>query len=295
MLSVGRCRHAGAELHRTLSIDPWLLRHLVLSIDDRSRAPRDAAGLDRAISWALDELVPDEPHAPFGPPVGAALGPAIVMGLPLWAFETNAWVLAPRGAGHSCVLIDVPPDVRPLLVALDRLRLRVSAVFLTHAHLDHTGGVGELLETLDVDGPVFVHRDDVAQVMEPIGVDRLMARAHGVRRPPAGAFVSVVDGQRVIAAGVEMRVMHAPGHTPGTTCWLAKLAPRPLLFTGDQMFANGWGRCDLAGGCAETMDASMASRILTLEDDLIVLPGHGRASTLGDARRACGLVAAPGV
>jgi glyoxylase-like metal-dependent hydrolase (beta-lactamase superfamily II) len=89
----------------------------------------------------------------------------------------------------------------------------------------------------------------------------------------------------VVVAGVDVLTVHCPGHTAGTSCFLVNRNEPPLLFTGDQLFAAGGGRCDLAGGCAQTMERSLQQRVLTLDDDVVVCPGHGEATTIAHARR----------
>src|SRR3954452_18245611 len=95
--------------------DPWVLRHILLSIDDRPRAARDRAGLDASVRRTLDALRARPVPAPFLPPLGQLPPPALCFGVPLWAFETNSWVFAPNGPGADCIVVDVPPDVGPLV------------------------------------------------------------------------------------------------------------------------------------------------------------------------------------
>jgi hydroxyacylglutathione hydrolase len=279
---------------RTVAIDPWMLRHLVLSIDDRPRSPRDRASLEEVIRRTASALAEVPAPAPFGPPRGTEVGAAIVRGVPLWLFETNAWILAPDGAGGDCVVVDAPPDVGPLLRQVEHDRLRVRAVFLTHGHLDHAGGVGTLVAGLPEPVPVYVHERDRAQVAAPLGVDRLVARALGIAPPATDLLHPLVDGDRIVVAGVDVLARHTPGHTPGTTCFLVTRTARPLVFSGDQLFATGSGRCDLAGGSATLRDASMQVHLWTLPDDVVVLPGHGEATTIGDAREVAPIAAVRG-
>src|SRR4051794_1400911 len=161
-------------------MDAWVLRHILLSIDDRPRVSRDRAGLDASVRHTLDWLRARPAPPPFVPPAGLLASPALCFGVPLWAFETNSWVFAPNGPGADCIVVDVPPDVGPLLDEIARHDLRVGAVFLTHAHLDHTGGVPELLAACAVPPPVFVHTADLEQVTTPLGVDAVLRRAAGL-------------------------------------------------------------------------------------------------------------------
>lgn len=267
-----------------LPLDPWLVRHLLLSIDDRPRSARDGDSLEAAIGRTMTALSSVVPPAPFVPPAGSVAPPGLVGGVPGWVFETNAWVLAPAGPGGDCIVVDVPPVVTSLLQYLAGYRLRVSSVFLTHGHLDHAGGVGELLAALPYHVPVFVHPADVAQVVAPVGSDGLLARAAGIRPPDEGVFVPLVDGERIVVAGVDVLAVHTPGHTVGAQCYLVERTARPLLFTGDQLFASGMGRSDLYGGSFTGMVMSMATLLARLDDDVVLLPGHGEATTVGIAK-----------
>jgi glyoxylase-like metal-dependent hydrolase (beta-lactamase superfamily II) len=269
-------------------IDPWLVRHLLLSVEDRDRSPRDRAELALAVARCVDALGSLPAPAPFLPPV--PVGPAgSLFGVPEWIFETNAWVLAPGGRGGPCVIFDVPPRPHALVAELRRHRLRPAGVFLTHGHLDHVGGVAEFLEAVGALGPdpvpVHVHPDDVAHVLEPSGVDAVLARAAGTCPPLPNMLTTLVDGERTGIGEVVVEAVHLPGHTPGTTCYRVDLDGGPsLLFSGDQLFASGMGRTDLPGGCHPLMMESMRAYVDLLPDETVVLPGHGPATTMGAAR-----------
>src|SRR4051794_13436178 len=124
-----------------MALDPWDVRHLLLSVGTEVRPERDAADLDAVLRRVVEVLE----ARPMPVPRGIAhdlVGDAIVEAVRLWAFETNAWIYAPRGAGGPCVVVDAPPRCEPLLARIAELDLDVAAVVLTHGHLDHAGGVG---------------------------------------------------------------------------------------------------------------------------------------------------------
>jgi glyoxylase-like metal-dependent hydrolase (beta-lactamase superfamily II) len=211
-------------------------------------------------------------------------GPLLVHGMPLWILETNAWLLAPDGASGECVVVDVPPRPEALVERIRRLHLRLAAVVLTHAHADHTGGVGALLAQLRADVPVYVHPDDRDVVLHP-DADSVLARlAREVGPPPAGAVVAMGDGEVLTVGAMTLRAVHTPGHTPGSTCLVVEGGARPLLLTGDTLFAGGTGRCDLPGGSRPGADASLQSVLASLADSTVVLPGHGGLTTVGRER-----------
>jgi hydroxyacylglutathione hydrolase len=267
-----------------VEVDAWDLRHLLLSVDDRPRCPRDGNDLHRVLGRAVSALTAMTPRPPFRVPVELT-GPLLVEAVPLWIFETNAWLLAPDGAGGDCLVVDVPPAPARLVERMRALGLCPVGVVLTHGHLDHAGGTGALLDGLPFPVPVHVSPHDLAQVLNP-AVDGMLARvAPDVRPPPPGAVVPMGDGAVLTVGGLTVRGLHVPGHTAGSTCLLVEGGPHPLLFTGDTLFAGGTGRCDQRGSSRTVADASLRAAIATLADDTVVLPGHGGITTIGRERR----------
>jgi hydroxyacylglutathione hydrolase len=273
-------------------VDAWDLRHLLLSLDDSPRGDVDRRDLDvvaaRVIA-ALEALAPCPSLAV--PPEWTA--PALVEGRPLWIMETNGWLLAPDGPGGDCLVVDVPPAPDALAARVQALELRPVAVALTHGHADHAGGVSALLEALDVSVPVHVHPADRLAVLHP-EVGGVVARvAAEVRPPPASSLVPLVDGTVLTVGSLTVRAVHTPGHTPGSTCLLVHGASRPLLFSGDALFAGGTGRCDQEGGSRPVAEASLASSVAPLGDETVVLPGHGPVTTVGTERSRSLTIANP--
>ena len=109
--------------------------------------------------------------------------------------------------------------------------------------------------------------------------------------PPSVPAVELAEGGEIRFGEIRLRVLHTPGHTEGSVCLLA--ADDGLLFSGDTLFAGGWGRIDLPGGSAEAMAVSIA-RLTELEDPVIVLPGHGTTTTIGRERAWMDLVRSGG-
>lgn len=265
-----------------VSVDPWDLRHLLLSLDDRPRSPEDARDLDAVVRRAVDALTLVPPRPPMEVPA-LLTAPIVVEGIPLWLFETNSWLVAPEGPGGDCIVIDVPPSPDALIDRIEVLALRPVAVLVTHAHLDHACGVGALLAALPGPVPAFLHP-----------ADRLVLRREGkgvlARASPIGCRASArallpLDEVGVLAVGpATVRPIHTPGHTPGSTCFLVEGGARPLLVTGDVLFAGGTGRCDRAAGSRSTAQASLRALLAQLPDETVVLPGHGPLTTVGGER-----------
>ena len=212
-----------------------------------------------------------------------------------------------RGAG-TCAIIDpgengaeqVPP-------VLDRLGLECEAILLSHGHLDHFWAVPELARSLDV--PVHLHPGDrwlwdapaAGFGMPPAQADQLLRQQFGlVWDPPTDRLVDLDDHQRLEVAGVAYTVRHTPGHTPGHVTFLGHgLHDAPVqfamgqaesstgdevLFSGDLIFAGSVGRTDFPRGSSQQLMASIVETVLPLEDDTLILSGHGPDTTVGRER-----------
>ena len=212
----------------------------------------------------------------------------MIAGLRLWIAGTNAWIVSATGAGGECVLIDAPPDPGAILGHLEEHGLRLVALLATHGHVDHVGGIGELCRGQGKDVPVHIHDHDRHMLLDPIGTSGTLGQILDYEdldlRPPE-LLSGLDDGQRVSGAGMTFTAIHTPGHTQGSTCFLLEVdGEPPVLFSGDHLFAGSIGRTDLPGGNHEQLMASMAAKILPLDDAIQVLPGHGETTTIGKER-----------
>jgi hydroxyacylglutathione hydrolase len=199
--------------------------------------------------------------------------------IPAWVAGTNAYLVSSDdGRGF---LVDAPPDPDEIGKHIARLDVAVVGILLTHGHVDHTGGAGKI--AAGSGALTYVHPDDDFLTLHPS--DQLK-RIFGM--VPPGSY-EVPDrredlrhGQTLELAGAELEVRHTPGHTPGHCCfyWQAE----GTIFTGDQLFAGSIGRTDLPGGSYQQLADSMRDRVMTLDDSVRVLPGHGPETTIGRER-----------
>ena len=214
----------------------------------------------------------------------------LVTGFPAGAFAANCYLVAPA-PGEECVIIDPGQDAqRGIEELLDRYRLKPIAVLLTHGHVDHMWSVAPVCGAKGI--PAYIHPDDRAMLADPARGMSLMAKQQflgGMTFSEPDDVKVLGDDEIVPLAGLDFRVGHTPGHTPGSVTFRST-SETPgghddldALFTGDLLFAGSIGRTDLPGGDHETILKSLA-RALTLPDATVVLPGHGPTTTIGDER-----------
>ena len=212
----------------------------------------------------------------------------LIAGFPAGSFQANCYVLATE-AGADCVVIDpgegALAGLRPLFA---EHRLTPVAALVTHGHLDHTAGLGELCREYDIPG--YLHPGDEYMLDDPLAAlsPELNAALDGVSmaglRPPT--VLPLADGLQPDLAGLPLTIDHVPGHTPGSVVYrVDRDRARPeILLTGDTLFAGSVGRTDLAGGNFAQELISIRDRILSRADDTVVLAGHGPATTVGEQR-----------
>lgn len=192
--------------------------------------------------------------------------------LTLGALDTNCW-LVDDAKGGSLLVVDPADEPQVILEAIGDMP--VEAVVLTHGHFDHLGAVAEVLEVTGA--PLLVHESDAPDITTAAGTGGAPFGFLTVS-PPAERVL--VDGDTVVAGEVSLKVVHTPGHTPGSMCLYAE----GHLLTGDTVFAGSIGRTDFRGGDMAAMRRSIA-RLAELPDDTRIYPGHGPESTIGRERR----------
>ena len=219
----------------------------------------------------------------------------LTISFPAQAFETNCYVLA-DGPGEECLVVDPGIGIEETLrEVLTQHRLKPAAVLLTHGHVDHVFSVtpvcgGELA--------AYIHSDDRYRLEDPLGSSSLGPQLTGMLEQQFGKkvtwrepekVVEVSDRETVSVAGIELEVVHAPGHTEGSVMFALGRVPEGIpaeaevdrtLITGDVLFAGSIGRTDLPGGSDADMQRSLQRAVHPRPDSSLVLPGHGPATTL---------------
>jgi len=187
-----------------------------------------------------------------------ALDVKIVPGGPL---DVNTYVVGAQG-GESCLVIDPGAEVQKIEAAVGERT--VTAVLLTHGHFDH---MLFAKHWLDLGAKLYVHKLD-AQALRSPSLNLSQVVNQQLVLPEADVLLA--DGDVVREAGVELAVLHTPGHTPGGVCYLSG----ETLFSGDTLFYRSYGRLDLPGGDVQEMIASL-TRLMQLDANTVVYPGHG--------------------
>jgi len=226
--------------------------------------------------------------------VTVRLADVLTIGFPAAVAGTNCYVLAPA-AGEECLIVDPGVGVTSQLAeVLREHRLRPAAVLLTHGHFDHVYSVTPVCGSAGI--AAYIHGDDRYRLADPLSAvgpqliamfEQQFGQKASWQEPTD--VVDMVDGQRLSIAGFDIDVRHAPGHTEGSVVFALPDVPEGLaadagigstILSGDVLFAGSIGRTDLAGGDGAAMNRSLRDVVLALADDVLVLPGHGPATTM---------------
>ena len=184
--------------------------------------------------------------------------------LALGAYQTNCYLVWDENS-DSCVVIDPGYEPDTILDEAERLGKTVAAIFLTHGHFDHVGAVRELVA--ETGCPVYLHEADLTMPIQ-------------MTAGPLYYTHTYAEGDFLETAGLSFKVLHTPGHTPGSVCLMCENA----LFSGDTLFWGSCGRTDFPGGSSSQMHASL-KRLANLSGDYDVYPGHADATKLSFERK----------
>jgi glyoxylase-like metal-dependent hydrolase (beta-lactamase superfamily II) len=217
-------------------------------------------------------------NKPSVPAVTASTALLHYQTVPVTPFAQNCSIVW-CGATREAAVIDPGGDLPRIEAAVAALGVRLTQIWLTHAHIDHAGGTAELSRRhgLPIVGP---HPAD------QFWIDALAEQGRMFGFPPAEAFTPtrwLQDGDTVQVGECALAVRHCPGHTPGHVVFHAPRIAR--AFVGDVLFAGSIGRTDFPGGNHRQLIDSIAGRLWPMGDETVFIPGHGPESTFGEERR----------
>jgi glyoxylase-like metal-dependent hydrolase (beta-lactamase superfamily II) len=212
----------------------------------------------------------------------------LIAGFPAGPWGTNCYVVA-TGPGAECLVIDPGKDAAPGVAEVVREhRLKPVSVLLTHGHIDHMWSVTPVAGTYDA--TAWIHPQDRHLLSDPLaGMSPETARmllGTDVRFAEPDDVRELGDGDALRLAGLTLTVDHTPGHTQGSVTFRTPYdgdVPE-VMFGGDLLFAGSIGRTDLPGGDHAQMLRTLATKVLPLDDRIVVLPGHGEQTTIGRER-----------
>ena len=187
-----------------------------------------------------------------------------VYAMALGDYQTNCYIIHDESS-KACCVIDPGFEANTVLDQLDDLGLSCEAILLTHGHFDHVGAVKEIVA--ETGCKVYLCTEDLS--MPPMMTNGPLYYTH-----------SYGEGTRLSLAGLEISVLHTPGHTPGSVCLMVEHS----IFSGDTLFAGSCGRTDLPGGDWATILRSLR-RLASIEANFWVYPGHGESTTLAEEKR----------
>jgi hydroxyacylglutathione hydrolase len=198
--------------------------------------------------------------------------------LPVGMLQCNCSILGDETTREAMV-VDPGDDIEGIRAILARHQLRVKCIVITHAHIDHIGGAKKLKDLTGA--PLYLNGQDVE-------LYQLMAeQAHFLGVPPpdqTAVDVFLREGEDVRCGTIRAGVIHTPGHTPGSICLLVPDTQKTTLIAGDTLFRESIGRTDLWRGNYRHIVESLKHKLLPLDDNIVVVPGHGPLTTIGHER-----------
>jgi len=192
------------------------------------------------------------------------------------ALETNCYLVYCKET-LECAVIDPGAEAERIFPIISRKQLKPVVILNTHGHVDHIGANKDVKEKFGI--PLCIHSLDSPMLGE--SQESELSFFLGAKdSPPADSFLK--DGDRVKIGNSNLQVIHTPGHSPGSVSFLGDI----FLLSGDTLFWGGVGRTDLPGGSWQDLENSIKTKILTLPDETVVLPGHGPSTSVGEEKNS---------
>jgi hydroxyacylglutathione hydrolase len=196
--------------------------------------------------------------------------------LPVGILQCNCSIFGDEQS-REAVVIDPGDEIHKIVAILAKHQLRVKAIIITHAHIDHIGGAQKLKAATGA--PVYMNAND-----QPLSehIDTQAAWLGMATPEKAEIDVDAREGGKIVLGPAEFQVLHTPGHTQGSiSLWIPE---ENKLIAGDTLFRDSIGRTDLPGGDSEQILRSIRDKLLALDDTTAVIPGHGPNTTIGRER-----------
>lgn len=189
-------------------------------------------------------------------------------------YAANCYIVYSKDTKEG-IIVDPGGDAHVILDKIKEHELDIKYIVLTHGHGDHIGAVEELKNSLKI--PILIHEEDANMIKNPeINLSSML----GMGPVSIEADQLLKDGDIIEFGDIEAKILHTPGHTRGCMC----LKIGKYLISGDTLFKGSIGRTDLNGGDYDSIIESIKNKLLVLDNNLIVLPGHGEASTILEER-----------
>jgi len=195
---------------------------------------------------------------------------AVIVGV----LETNCYLVYCEKT-FECAIVDPGAEAEKIFRVIIKKKLKPMILINTHGHVDHVGANKDIKERFDI--PLYIHASD-GPMLNGVRQYELSFFLGAKDSPSPDKFLE--DGEKIHIGKSQMKVIHTPGHSPGSVSLLGD----GFLISGDALFFGGVGRTDLPGGSWKELENSIRNKILVLPDETIVLPGHGPLTTIGQEK-----------
>jgi len=195
--------------------------------------------------------------------------------IPAPGFSSNCWLFW-DGPGGEAAVVDPSASAEDICAALEENGLVLKWIFLTHGHFDHLFALDALRQ--HTNAPAAIHQSDAEMLSDPVKNASALFFGEADRYRSPERLLS--DGDTISVGELSVKVVHTPGHSPGSVCYRVE----DVLFTGDTLFDGGIGRTDLPGGSTARLEASLA-HLAHLPGSVRIYPGHGGISNVEEQKR----------